>query len=489
MPFLHNYFGDLSLTRLLIQRGMAVVYFVAFLTVIRQFKPLLGEHGLLPVPAFLQRSTWRETPSLFHWHYSDRLLDVVAVAGLILSACALLGFTERGPIALSIGAWLLLYVLYLSVVNVGQNFFGFGWESMLLEAGFFTAFLGPAHTQPTVIPILILRWMLFRTEMGAGLIKLRHDPCWRDLTCLYYHYETQPLPNPLSWYFHRVPQPMHRFSALVSHFIQVIVPFALFAPQPVASIAGALIIFHQFVLIVSGNYSWLNWLTVILGLSAFDDRIFFLVFPHYTPALVARPIAFDILLYLLAGATIALSIKPALNLISPSQMMNYSYNPFHLVGAYGAFGQVGRERYEIVIEGTTDRVITPATEWREYAFKAKPGDPRRTPPQVAPYHLRLDWLIWFLPFSVVVTPSGIRVPGYSRWFFNFIQRLLSNDPAILRLMGLNPLPEAPPAFIRALFYRYRYTTAEQKQQTGAWWTRQLLGVYLPPISLEAVEKL
>jgi len=489
MPSLHNYFGDLSLTRLLIQRGTAAIYFVAFLTVIRQFKPLLGERGLLPVPAFLQRSTWRETPSLFHWRYSDRLLDIVAVAGLVLSGCGLLGFTERGPIWISVAVWLLLYFLYLSLVNVGQNFFGFGWESMLLEAGFFTAFLGPAHTQPTVIPVLILRWMLFRTEMGAGLIKLRHDPCWRDLTCLYYHYETQPLPNPLSWYFHRVPQPMHRFSALVSHFIQVIVPFALFAPQPIASIAGALIIFHQFVLIVSGNYSWLNWLTVILGLSAFDDQILSLVIPHYTPTLVTRPIAFDILLYLLAGATIALSIKPALNLISPSQMMNYSYNPFHLVGAYGAFGQVGRERYEIVIEGTTDRVITPATQWLEYAFKAKPGDPTRMPPQVAPYHLRLDWLIWFLPFSVVVTPSGIRIPGYSRWFFNFIQRLLSNDPAILRLMGPNPFPDAPPAFIRALFYRYRYTTPEQKRQTGAWWTRQLLGVYLPPISLEAVEKL
>jgi hypothetical protein len=489
MPFLHSYFGDLSLARLLIQRGMAAIYLVAFLTVVRQFKPLLGENGLLPAPAFLERTTWRETPSLFHWRYSDRLLDMVAYAGLILSACALLGLTERGPIWLSIAAWLLLYFLYLSIVNVGQNFFGFGWESMLLEAGFFTAFLGPSHTLPTVIPILILRWMLFRTEMGAGLIKLRHDPCWRDLTCLYYHYETQPLPNPLSWYFHRVPKSMHRFSALVSHFIQVIVPFALFAPQPIAAIAGALIIFHQLVLIVSGNYSWLNWLTVILGFSSFDDHILAFTGPHYTPALVARPLAFDILLYVLAAATIALSIRPALNLISPNQMMNYSYNPFHLVGAYGAFGQVGRERYEIVIEGTSDGVITPATEWREYAFKAKPGDLKRLPPQVAPYHLRLDWLIWFLPFSVVVTPSGIRVPGYSRWFFNFIQRLLSNDSAILRLMGKNPFPDAPPAFIRALFYRYRYTTPEQRRQTGAWWTRQLLGVYLPPISADAIRKL
>ena len=489
MPSLHNYFGDLYFTRLLIQRGMAAVYFVAFLTVIRQFKPLLGERGLLPVPEYLRRTTWRDTPSLFHWRYSDRLLDFVAWTGLVLSVCAFLGLTERGPAALSIVAWLVLYGLYLSVVNVGQNFFGFGWESMLLEAGFFTAFLGPAHTQPTFIPILILRWMLFRTEMGAGLIKLRHDPCWRDLTCLYYHYETQPLPNPLSWYFHRVPKSMHRLSALVSHFIQVVAPFGLFAPQPIAAIAGALLIAQQLLLIISGNYSWLNWLTVVLGFSAFDDRIVSFILPLYVPALTQRPLAFDVLLYLIAAAVIALSIKPALNLVSPRQMMNYSYNPFHLVGAYGAFGQVGRERYEIVIEGTSDRVITSATQWREYAFKAKPGAPKRTPPQVAPYHLRLDWLLWFLPFSVVITPSGIRVPGYSRWFFNFIERLLINDRAMLSLMGPNPFRDAPPVFIRALFYRYRYTTPEQKRETGNWWTRQLLGTYLPPMSLESLNKL
>lgn len=485
----HTYFGDIWLTRLLTQRGMAAIYLVAFITVIRQFKPLLGESGLLPVPDYLQHTTWRESPTIFRWRYSDRLLDSVAWAGFVISVCALIGLIDLGPVWLSITAWLLLYVLYLSIVNVGQRFFGFGWESMLLEAGFFTAFLGPSHTQPTVIPILILRWMLFRTEVGAGLIKLRHDPCWRDLTCLYYHYETQPLPNPLSWYFHQIPAPMHRFSALASHFIQVIVPFALFAPQPIASIAGALIIFHQLVLIVSGNYSWLNWLTVILGFSALNDHVLSFSLLVHAPALTPRDLPFNILLYLLAAITVALSFRPALNLISSNQLMNYNYNPFHLIGAYGAFGRVGRERYEIVIEGTSDPIITPATQWREYAFKAKPGDPMRTPPQIAPYHLRLDWLIWFLPFSVVVTSSGIRVPGYSQWFFNFIRKLLNADPAILRLMGTNPFPDHPPAFIRALFYQYRFTTADEKRQTGAWWNRKLLGTYFPPMSLETLARL
>jgi hypothetical protein len=487
--FGHAYFGHLWITRLVLQRGMAAMYLVAFLTVANQFKPLLGENGLLPVPAFLRNTDMRHTPSLFVWRYSDRMLDIVAWSGIAISACALVGITEAGPIRLSIALWLILYALYLSIANVGQSFFGFGWESMLLEAGFFTAFFGPTHVAPSVIPILILRWMLFRTEMGAGLIKLRHDQCWRDLTCLYYHYETQPLPNPLSWYFHWMPRPLHRFSALASHFVQVIVPFALFAPQPVASIAAALIIFHQLVLIVSGNYSWLNWLTVVLGISGFDDRALSYVFPIGVPPLGARPLAFDILLYIVAICTIALSIRPALNLISKDQLMNYSYNPFHLVGAYGAFGNVGKERYEIVIEGTTDRVITPSTEWKEYGFRGKPGDPTRTPSQVAPYHLRLDWLIWFLPFSVAVTEGGIHVWGHKLWFLGFIQKLLGNDRGILRLMRLNPFPGEPPAHIRALFYQYRFTTRAERRETGAWWVRRLLGEYMPPVSLKALERL
>ena len=184
-----------------------------------------------------------------------------------------------------------------------------------------------------------------------------------------------------------------------------------------------------------------------------------------------------------------LSVQPVLNLFSSNQIMNYSYNRFHLVNTYGAFGSVGRERYEIVMEGTTDRVITPATEWKEYGFKAKPGDPKRMPPQIAPYHLRLDWLIWFLPFSVAVTGSGIRVSRYDLWFLRFVRKLLTGDAAILRLMGKNPFSEQPPVLIRALFYRYRYTDWKTKRQTGAWWTRELLGVYLAPISLESLKRL
>jgi hypothetical protein len=211
--------------------------------------------------------------------------------------------------------------------------------------------------------------------------------------------------------------------------------------------------------------------------------------PLRIPELVAGPLPFHVVLWVVGLGALALSVQPALNLISKNQLMNYSYNRFHLVGAYGAFGNVSKERYEIVIEGTRDRVVTPATKWEEYEFKGKPGDVKRTPPQVAPYHLRLDWLVWFLPFGVAVTSHGIRVYGHKLWFLRFMQRLLANDATTLRLMRKNPFVGQPPAHIRAQFYQYRYTTPQEKRKTGAWWSRELLGTYLPPVSAQTLADL
>jgi hypothetical protein len=446
------------LIRLLLQRGLAALYLLAFVGALNQFPALLGERGLLPTPAFLARVRFRDAPTLFHWRYSDRLLRAVAWLGIILSALTLIGLTERTPLAVSIAVWLLLWMLYLSIVNVGQTFYAFGWESMLVEAGFFAAFLGTRELAPPFIVIAIFRWMLFRVEFGAGLIKIRHDQCWRDLTCLYYHYETQPLPNPLSRLFHRLPRPIHRLSVAYSHFVQLVAPWGLFAPQPFASVSAALLISQQLLLIISGNYAWLNWLTVVLGVAG-------LQFGIETP-LLPRPPAYDILLYALAALTLALSIRPAINLFSRNQLMNYSWNRFHLVNAYGAFGSITKERYEVVLEGSDD-----GAAWREYAFKAKPGDPMRRPPQVAPYHLRLDWLMWFLPFS-----AG---RGYEVWFIRFVQKLLMNDAPTLALMRGNPFPDDPPRVIRAGYWLYRFADRDQP----GWWQRTRVGEYLPPVTL------
>jgi hypothetical protein len=476
----------MTLPRLLLQRGLGVIYLLAFLNALNQFKPLLGERGLLPVPAFLARVSFWQAPSLFHFRYSDRLATSVCAAGLGLSALVVAGWSERGPWWLSLAIWLVLYVLYLSIVNVGQTFYGFGWESMLLEAGFFAAFLGPASVTPSYVPVLALRWMLFRVELGAGLIKLRGDPCWRDLTCLYYHHETQPLPNPLSAYFHHVPRVLHRASVAFSHFVQLVVPFGLFGPDWLAAVAGGLIIVHQLVLIVSGNYAWLNWLTVVLGFSAFSDRLLERAFPFVAPATEPRPVVFEWLLYGLAVATLLLSIKPVMNLLSKQQAMNASYNPLHLVGSYGAFGSVTRQRHEVILEGTRD--ASPDTaRWLEYEFKAKPGDPRRRPPQCAPYHLRLDWAMWFLPLRVMITPTRILSRGQPLWFGRLVQKLLAGDAATLRLLRHNPFPSAPPRYIRAGLYAYDLATPLERRRDGVHWKRRYVGEYLHPQALAGAD--
>jgi hypothetical protein len=478
----HWYFGDIWLTRLVIQRGLGGIYFVAFLCALCQFRPLLGEHGLLPVPAFLARVRFWQAPSIFHFHYSDRCFTAVAWLGLALSALVVGGVADGGPLWLSLVVWLLLYSLYLSIVNVGQTFYGFGWESMLLEAGFFAAFLGPTGTVPSFVPVLALRWMLFRVELGAGLIKLRGDRCWRDLTCLYYHHETQPLPNPLSARFHHLPRVLHRASVAFSHFVQLVVPFGLFGPEPVAALAGGLIIAHQLVLIASGNYAWLNWLTVVLGLSAFSDQMLAVILSSETRPLAPRWIGFDWLLYGLAAATLLLSIKPTLNLFSKEQAMNATYNPLHLVGSYGAFGSVTKRRHEVVLEGTLDEQVTDDTAWREYEFKGKPGAPGRRPGQWAPYHLRLDWLMWFLPLRAVVTQTGVLSRGHPVWFLRLVDKLLAADPATLALLRTNPFPDGAPTHVRASFYRYELASPRERKRTRAYWKRSYVGEYLPALA-------
>jgi hypothetical protein len=467
--------------RLVFERSLGILYFVAFLSAFNQFTALLGEKGLSPVPAFLKLTTFKESPSLFHWKFSDQLARWICLLGMVLSLIIASGFLGKAPIILHMLTWLSVYFLYLSLVNVGQEFYGFGWETMILEAGYFAAFLGPDWVKPSWIPILILRWMLFRTEMGAGLIKLRGDSCWRDLTCLYYHHETQPLPNPLSRFFHHSPKFIHRFGVVFSHFCQLVAPLGLFLPQPIAGTAGFFLISHQLILVISGNYSWLNWLTIVLG---------FLAISYSDPMgleLAERPLWFEGIQTLVMIQALILSYKPFLNLFSKQQYMNYCWNRWHLVGAYGAFGSVTKERYEIVLEGTDSKFLKGDTEWREYGFKGKPSELNRTPPIVAPYHLRLDWMIWFLPFTVSVGANSIYVRGHRMWFIRLMLALLENRNDIVKLLRVNPFREHPPVWVRANFYHYQFTTPEEFRATGNVWKRRLLGEFCPEISLESLK--
>ena len=461
------------LGRLLFQRGLAALYLIAFLTAAAQFRPLLGERGLLPVPRLLARTRFRDLPSLFHAHYSDRFFGAVAWTGALASAALLAGAGDRVPLGAAMALWALVWALYLSIVNVGQTWYAFGWETLLLEAGFLAVFLGNDDTAPPVLVLWLLRWLLFRLEFGAGLIKMRGDRCWRDLTCLYYHHETQPMPGPLSWFFHRLPRPVHRVEVAANHVAQLVAPVVLFTPQPVSGVAAAFMVVTQLWLVVSGNFAWLNWLTIVLALPVVAGppatRILDVSTPHYG----ATPAWFEVLVLAVTALVAVLSYRPARNMLSRRQLMNASFEPLHLVNTYGAFGSVGRTRYEVVVEGTRDRPGAEGARWQEYAFHGKPGDVRRMPRQFAPYHLRLDWLMWFAALS----------PSYAAaWLPGLLERLLDNDPDLLGLLRANPFPDTPPTAVRARLYRYRFTDWRELRSTGAWWHRTLVGDYVQPVT-------
>jgi Lipase maturation factor len=462
-------------SRWLFERALAAIYLVAFIAAARQFVPLLGEHGLEPVGRWVQAVPFWESPSLFYLSPHDTVFRACAWLGVALSVFALSSLPQRMGTVASATVWITLWLLYLSFVNIGQTFYAFGWETLLCEVGFLTIFAGTSRMSPNRWLLRMWRWTLFRLMLGAGLIKLRGDSCWRDLTCLNDYFETQPMPNPLSWYFHWMPQSVHTAGVVFNHITEVIVPFAYFAPQPFASIAGIITILFQSVLIVSGNLSWLNWLTVVLCVPLISDK-WLAWLPVHPPAVLSTVPAYRRTLYVVAAGVALLSIGPVLNMLSPGQLMNASFEPLHLVNTYGAFGSITRERYEVVIEGTDEASLTDRTQWREYEFEGKPGDPARRPPQVAPYHLRLDWLMWFE--SMAPAPQ-------SDWFFGLLGKLLQGDRDTLTLLRTNPFPNTPPRYVRAQYYRYRFTTPDEHSKTGLWWNRQRIGTFYGPVSLAA----
>ncbi|WP_210479500.1 lipase maturation factor family protein [Naasia sp. SYSU D00948] len=467
---------DSELARQVLQRGIAAVYVIAFLSTAAQFPALLGEKGFLPVPRLLAFAGKRVGPTLFRWRYSDALLRAVAWTGAAIALLLVIGVPQAGPPWVPMLAFLAIWLLYLSIVNVGQTFYGFGWESLLLEAGFTAAFLGSNETAPPTTIMILFVWLVFRLEFGAGMIKMRGGEEWRNLTALYYHHETQPMPNPVSRYAHLLPKPIHRLEVLGNHFVQLVVPFLLFFPQPIATVAAALVILTQGWLVLSGNFAWLNWITIVLAFAAVSDSAVHWLVPAIPADLGQEdplPLYWLVITLAATALLVVLSFWPARNLLSRRQLMNASFNRWHLVNAYGAFGSVTRRRYEIAVEGTRDELPSADADWREYKFKGKPTEPERMPRQFAPYHLRLDWLMWFLPLG-----------GDDRWFIAFLRRLLEADRSTLRLMREDPFGGERPRWVRARMYLYRFTTREEKRESGDWWVRTPIRIVVRPVRLE-----
>jgi hypothetical protein len=469
---------------------LGLVYAVAFLVAANQILPLIGSDGLLPVGAFLGRvrevlgstgAGFARLPSVFWLAHSDGFLLAAAWTGFALSCAVFAGFANAPMLA-------ALWALYLSFVHVGQDWYGYGWEFQLLETGFLAIFLCPLLDArpfpgrgPPVAVIWLFRWLIFRIMLGAGLIKIRGDSCWRDLSALFYYFETQPIPNSLSRWFHLLPRWELEAGVVLNHVAELAAPWFVFGPRRARHVAGLAIVLFQVVLILSGNLSFLNWLTIIPALACFDDAFWARILPGRLAAAgermrsAARPSRpMQVASWALAAAIAFLSIRPVENLFSAHQVMNASFDPLEIVNTYGAFGSVGRERMNVVFEGTDSAVPDERAEWKPYPYRGLPVDPAARPPQIAPYQLRLDWQMWF---------AAMAGPDSYPWTLHLVWKLLRNDPGSVGLFAANPFPGKPPRYVRAVLYRYSF--ADPANREGLWWTRRRLGLWLPALSAES----
>ena len=480
--------ADYYVTRAVLLRAIGFMYLVGFAVAWHQVLPLIGSNGILPVQSFLEGAVehlgsrgavaWR-LPSLFLLDASDVTLRGAALVGVVLSAFVLSG-VANAPILF------VLWALYLSLVRVGQVFYGYGWEILLCETGFLAIFLAPAvrprlfeaRDPPPYVVIVAFRWLLFRVMFGAGLIKLRGDACWTELTCLFHHFETQPNPGPLSAWFHALPKPVLEGGVVMNHLVEVVAPWFVFGPRPARVLAGIAMVLFQVVLIASGNLSFLNWLTLVIALACFDDHAFARLLPQ-RPLSRLREIRAHVARAsrsrraVLAGLAVVLgllSLNPVVNLLSTRQRMNSSFDPLMLVNTYGAFGSVLEERREVVIEGTASSDPADERSYVAYEFPCKPTDVERRPCLVTPYHHRLDWQLWFASFSEIESEP---------WLVHFVYQLLTGADAPRALLARDPFPSEPPRFVRARLFRYRFRNAGGD---GPFWERSFVGEYLTPVS-------
>jgi len=508
--------GTFWLTRIVYLRILAFIYLVAFLVAFHQNKELLGDNGLLPLRLYLRAirnqhpgesniALFSQYPTIFWWLTNPKVsrdfwLDSLALSGAGLSFWMLITGAANAL------AFALLWILYTSIVNVGQTFYGYGWESQLLETGFLAIWAFPLLTwrqmpkfcPPSWFTIVANRWLITRIMLGAGLIKIRGDECWRDLTCMNYFYETQPNPNPLSYYAHQAPQFWHKFETLGNHIVELVAPWLGLLPFRWASMTNGFVqILFQTILISTGNLSFLNWLTIVPSVWFFDDRFLARFFPPDTVARVAKIQAEEpmerndsarfylrvrqLFHWVLGGLIAYLSLPTILNLMSAQQVMNTSFEPFRIVNTYGAFGAVTKNRTEIILEATqSNQPDSASTPWTEYDFHCKPGKVDRAPCIVSPFHYRLDWQMW------IAMAAGQKFQDVP-WLVHLAGKMLENDePLLEKLLSENPFAgKQAPSYVRASLYRYFYNT--QGGSSQHWWRRERVGEYMPPMDLKMIK--
>lgn len=488
-----------QIVRWVFLRGLAVIYLIAFVSLWAQMGGLIGSNGIQPAQATMQSAKrmfpermglerLHRFPTLCWFSASDRFLNLQCAAGAVAAGLLLFGIAPAPCL-------FLLWAIYLSLSTVAGVFLGYQWDALLLEAGFLAIFFAPLQWLPrhpsseapaSRLVLWLLRFLLFRLMFESGLVKLlSHDPSWKNLTALTFHYETQPLPTWIGWYAFQAPVWFQKFSCAAMFGIELVLPFFIFLPRKPRQIACGAFVALEILIFLTGNYGFFNLLTILLCIPLLDDAALRVLIParlRGLPFLTGRVSLRPrrrwpaVLWFPLAGAVLCASYQhffgfAGIRMPGPSPVFAaYEWvAPFRSFNSYGLFAVMTTTRPEIVVEGSDD-----GETWRAYEFKYKPGALDRRPRFVEPHQPRLDWQMWFAALGSV---------RQSPWFENFCVRLLQGSPEVLSLLKTNPFPGAPPRYVRAVVYEYHFTDRTTRRETGNWWRRDLKGIYLPAVSL------
>lgn len=456
----------------LFARLTGLVYFFAFLSLLPQIPGLIGPNGILPAQNLLLRITeilGSQSPLLalpsLAWLLgsTDTSLRLIAILGLLSSLALTLGLLRPLSATLS---WLC----WLSLVNIGQDFLSFQWDTLLLEAGFLLIFLEKpgilARWPGSDAPPHLIRWALWfliaRLMFSSGIVKiLSGDPTWADLSAMTYHFETQPIPNPLAWFIHQLPHPLLKLSSLLTFVIELLLPFAILFPQPKARlIASFSFLFLMALIALTGNYAYFNLLTAALCLTLIDNRYYPFFLRCKSIPLPWTPVPWRHLCSLAALLQLSLSFPTLLSTLglprSSITPWERSLAPWHLTSGYGLFAVMTTLRPEITLEQSQD-----GQTWETINFSYKAGPPDRIPPQIAPFQPRLDWQMWFAALSA----ERGQLPG---WFSPFLKQLQLGSPAVWSLLSPHPGPH-PNTYLRLRLDQYHFTNPAEHSSTGHWW--------------------
>src|SRR5436190_466067 len=477
-------------------RALGLIYLIAFISLWVQVDGLVGSTGISPLNQFLpavheqlDRQAYSLLPTLCWFNSTNGFLHFLCGGGIAFSLLLVFGIAPA--ISLTV-----LFVFYLSLTICGQTFLSFQWDILLLETGFLSIFLAPWQLRPkggqeppvSRAALFLLKLLLFKLMVMSGVVKLTSgDDCWWNLSALDYHYWSQPLPTVFGWWADQHPEWFKHFSVAFCLVVEIIVPFFIWAPRRLRRLACALLVFLQIVIALTGNYCFFNLLAIALCLLLIDDAVWRrqrgalhggkrAVVSHYLADRLSTCAAIAVIVITLPlnAWLVFMAFKPDAPWPRSLEFVYEHVETFRIVNGYGLFRVMTKDRKEIVIEGSADGI-----DWLPYEFKWKPGDIMRAPGWCAPHQPRLDWQMWF---------AALGSYRENPWFGRLIVRLLQGSRDVNQLLAKNPFPHDPPRYLRAMFYRYRFTTLRERRETGAWWKREQLREYLPTVSADQVRQ-